>query len=364
MHTTAHTTQPSQRVYCVDLAKAKFQVHTFGPHGERLAQRTYTRAQFKEFFAKAHTARGTVVMEACGSAHHWSRQLRQRSHATELLPAQFVNKARHGNKTDGNDADAIYAVYCDRRVRPVPVKTLEQQDLCAQHRVRELLIGQQTQCINQIRGLLAERGMVGGKGDAGFKALIQRVHAAADGQDDTGEITPLLHHSVALALEHLDQVRTHIKAMDRQLKEAFKASAVATQVETIFGVGLITATAVAGEIGPQVERFADARQFAASLGLTPKESSSGQTRRLGFITQRGDPYLRRLLVQGAHAVLVRCRRRDDALCLFARRLLDAGKLDAKVAVAVANRLARIIYAVIKHNRPYHPAGRRADPAAA
>lgn len=351
MNTIAKSDCASDRVYCVDLAKNKFQVHTFSGHGERLARRMLNRTQFDALFCKAQTPRGLIVMEACGSANHWARRYRERGYRAKLVPAQFVAKRRIGNKNDGNDADAIYAVHTDSRVHPVPVKTLAQQDLCAWHCARERLVGQRTQCINQVRGLLAERGLVQGKGKTGLHALLRQVNETTN-----VEVTAPLQHLVAIIAEQIDELSVHIANIERQLKAALATSPVAQNLKTIFGIGVVTATAFASETGGNVQRFADARQFAAGIGITPREASSGQTRRLGKITKRGNPYLRRLLVQCAQVIVNLRDKRDDALCVLARRLFAMHKLRNTVIVAIANHLARIVYAVIKHGKPYRPGG--------
>lgn len=343
------TTKASDFVYCVDLAKNKFQVHVFSSCAERLQARTLSRTKFDQFFADPSRAGGLVVMEACASSHYWSRCLQQRGYRTKLVPPQFVAKQRLGNKNDGNDADGIYAVHCDARVRPVPAKTLEQQDLCAMHRVRELLVGQRTQYVNQVRGLLAERGCVAARGAVGFTELLRCL-----AEHPTPEVTPSLAQLIGLVAQQIHQIDAQIAVIEDQLQAVLATSPVAQRIDTVFGVGVITATAFAGEYGACLNRFADARQFAASIGITPSENSSGDKRRLGAITKRGNPYLRRLLVQCAQSVLQSSQRRDDALCLLARRLLAKHKLRNTVVVAVANRLARIIYAVMKHGDVYRP----------
>lgn len=349
MNRTANT---EGRIYCVDLAKNKFQVHVYTPSGERLQQRTLSRARFEAFFADPNKPGGLVVMEACGSSHHWARWLQQRGFQTKLVPPQFVAKQRLGNKTDGNDADGIFAVHRDPRVRPVPVKSLEQQDLCAQHRLRELLVKQRTQCINQVRGLLAERGCVAARGDAGFAALLERV-----AQQSGDEITTPFAEMLALIAEQLRVIESQIAVLDARFDLSVLTSPLAQRLDGIFGVGPVTATAFVGEFGSHVERFADARQFAANLGITPGEHSSGERRRLGPVTKRGNGYLRKLLVQCAQAVLMNSATRNDALCVFAQRLLEKHKHRNSVVVALANRLARIIYAVIRHGRDYQPTWR-------
>ena len=211
MNTNANSHTASEPVYCVDLAKNKFQAHTFGPHGERLQQRTLSRKKFDTWLCNPHTPRGLIVMEACGSANYWARRFAERGYRIKLLPAQFVSKRRIGNKTDGNDTDAIFAVHMDKRVKPVPVKSLAQQDLCAWHCVRERLVSQRTQCINQVRGLLAERGMVERTGTAGFKTLLWRVNNEAAPQ-----LTPALQYLVATIVEQIDELNTHIERVEHE----------------------------------------------------------------------------------------------------------------------------------------------------
>lgn len=339
----------ADRVYCVDLAKNKFQLHTFSPGGERIAARTYARSKFDAFFADPAKAGALVVMEACASSQYWARRLASRGYRIKLVPPQFVAKQRHGNKTDGNDADAIFAVHRDPRVRPVPVKTLEQQDLCAMHRARELLMKHRTAHINQIRGLLAERGCIAAKGEAGFSDLLARILS-----QPPAEVTAGLVDTVMLLAEQIRAVEANIDLLDARLKVVRAHSPAAQRLDGIFGVGPVTATAFVGEYGHSVERFADARQFAANIGITPSEHSSGEKRRLGAITKRGNPYLRKLLVQCGQSVVNAAGRRDDAICRFAQRLLAQGKRRNTVIIAVANRLARIIYALFKHQTDYRP----------
>ena len=352
MNITASNAVASALVYCVDLAKNKFQVHSFGAHGARLKQRTLTRSSLAKFFANPNTPRGLVVMEACASAHYWSRWLMHRGYQTKLIPAQFVAKHRIGNKTDGNDADAIYATHCDARVRPVPVKSIEQQDQCSWHRLRARLAAERLRCTNQARGLLAERGCVAAKGQKGFDELMAGIHERED-----AEVTRPLLQMLELIGARIEQIDQQLKYIQDELTEQLRQSPVAQNLDSMLGVGVIIATAMAAETGGNVQRYADACQFAASFGITPKEDSSGERRHLGAITKRGNAYLRTLLVQGAQSVVTVCQRRDDALCLLARRLLAQGKRRKVVALAVANRMARIMYAIIKHGERYRPEGK-------
>lgn len=347
----ANPTTARMPIHCVDLAKEKFQVHSFSHSGECLKRRTLTRRQFERLFGDAQTPRGLIVMEACASASHWCRRFEALGHQTRLLPAQFVAKHRVGNKNDGNDAEAIYATHCDKRVRPVPAKTLEQQDLAALHCARQLLIKQRIQLTNQIRGLLAERGCVAGKGDKGFQLLLARVAERLD-----PEVSEPLLEIVGVQLKVLEALDAQLSVIDQRVNQVARQTPLATRLTSIFGVGPVIATAFVAEHGAGVERYADARQFAASLGLTPTEHSSGATHRLGSITKWGDAYRRRLLTQGANTVVSNCHRHLDPLSDLARRLLDKHKRRNVVTIAVANRMARIIYALLKHPQDYRITG--------
>jgi transposase len=336
-------------VYCVDLAQNKFQIHAFKSTGERIQQRTLSRSRFERFFSSPHGGGAVVVMEACASGHFWSRQLLRNGYHPKLVPPQFAAMHRMGNKTDGNDADAIYATHRDLRVGPVPIKTLEQQDTCAQHRLRELLVRQRVQCINQARGLLAERGIIAIRGDKGFRGLLRRALGFP-----SEEMTPILARLLTVLGEQLKGIEERIAELDRELEVVVAESEVATRIRTVFGVGSVTATAIVGEYGSSVGRYSNARQFAASIGITPKEHSSGERRRLGKITKRGNPYLRWLLMQCAQTIILNCHRRENSLCQFARALIERRKHRNTVRVAVANRLARIIYALMRTGQEYQP----------
>ena len=352
MNTTVTTTNKAAPVYCVDLAKNTFEAHVFTAHGTCKERHRLNRGNFAKWFADAHRVRGVVVMEACASAHFWGRWLTARGYRVRLLPPVFVAQHRVGNKTDGNDADAIFATHGDRRVREVPVRTVAQQDACAWHRLREGLIGQRTQVLNRARGLLAERGCVTARGHTHLHRMMAELHARED-----AEVSRDLLRILEFLGEQCDLIDQQLAKLDDELAAQCAQSPVAQRLDTVLGIGVVTATALAASTGGRVERYADARQFAASVGLTPNERSSGDKRRLGAITRRGDAYLRRLLVQGAQSVIrVSARRPDDALCRFAQRLRDHGKAHNTVAVAVANRMARMAYALIRHGDNYRPSG--------
>jgi transposase len=340
-------------VVCVDLAKDKFQVHQFDRGGACVDARAMTRKQFMGLFVEPPKHACVAVMEACGGSHYWGRYLIERGFEAKLVPAQFVAKLRVGNKNDGNDADAIFAAHKNLRVKPVPVKSVEQQDQSGWHSVRKRLMTEKVACINQARGLMAERGVVVDKGDAGFRELMQALH-----QEPNAETSLSMLQILEMIRLQLQNIERDIDEVEVKLKAFLKASPVAKQIDSVLGIGLITATAVAADTGGCVDRFASGREFAASIGATPKEHSSGEKQHMGGITKRGKSYLRCLLTQGAQSIVNAAFRRDDAICLVARRMFEKGKHRNTVVSAVVNRMARIIWAVIKYGENYRPQGGR------
>lgn len=347
MNATAQSSRVQSPVYCIDLAKTVFQVHRFTRHGRCLGRQRLSRARFSAFVADPNRPRGTVVMEACGSSHYWGRRFQAQGDTVKLVPPQFVAQRRHGNKTDSNDADTIFAVHQDPRVRPVPVKTVAQQDTQAQHRYRELLGDQRTRFINHLRSMLQERGHVERRGDGGLASLVRRL-----GAGELDNVSPALARQLLEVWELIGTVDKKLAALDQAFKTQCREDPVARRLITIFGVGPVTASAVAAAHGDQVSRYASAGQFAASMGTTPREDSSGERRRLGPITRRGNGYLRRLLCQCSQSVVMYAHRRDDALSRLVGRLKAAGKHHNTIVIAVANRLARIMYAMLRDAADY------------
>lgn len=350
MNATAESSRVQTPVYCIDLANTVFQVHRFTTHGRRLARQRLNRAKFKAFVADPHRVRGIVVMEACGGSNHWGRLFQAQGDTVKLVPPQFVAKRRHGNKTDGNDADTIFAVHQDVRVRPVPVKTLAQQDTLARHRLRDLLRRQRNQLICHLRSVLQERGHIERKGDGGLAALVRRL-----GAGELDGVSPDVTRQLLEVWEQIDGLTKQLAAIDKALEVQGRQDPAARRLTTIFGIGPVTATAVVATHGDKAGRYASAAQFAASMGTTPLEDSSGERRRLGSITRRGDAYLRWLLCQCSQSVIQHADRRDDAVSRLVLRLKAAGKHHNTIVVAVANRLARIIYAMLRDGAEYHQA---------
>ena len=279
----------------LDLAKTVFQVHGVGAEGEVVIARKLRRRTMLEFFGRL--APCVVAMEACGSAHHWGRQLVALGHEVKLIPPAHVKPYVRRNKTDAADAAAI----CEAAMRPgqrfVALRSIDNQAAVMRHRVREQLVGQRTALLNALRGHLSEIGLVAA-GGAQHAYRLQRM--LADGADENGEIVIPERVRVALAplAAQIDALDQAIAAIDDKLIETVKADEKVRRLMTIPGVGPVIATAVVATVG-EVASFASGREFAAFLGLTPRQHSSGGKKRLGRITKMGDRYLRKLLVVGA-----------------------------------------------------------------
>lgn len=265
--------------FSVDLAKNKFQVHGFSAVGEKIVAKTLPRAKFLAFLS-ARSERCRVVMEACAASHHWARALRSLGFHPELLPAQHVAALVAGEKNDANDADAIYEAANRPKIRRVAIKSESQQDLLALHRVRDRLVRSRTALINQIRGLLAERGVVFAPRTGTLKQALPRW------LDGAGGPFAILIESLLEAWRSLDQRINHLEG---ELKAHYRASPACQRIGAVEGIGVIGATAITASVG-DARAFHSGRQFAAWMGLTPRERSSGERRYLGSITKRGDGY--------------------------------------------------------------------------
>lgn len=335
----------NSNVYAVDLAKNKFQLHGFDVHGERRFAKTLSRAGMLKFFSD-DKAGAEVVMEACASAHYWGRRLLGLGYRVRLIPAQHVRAYVLGNKTDANDADAIYAVSRRKDIRPVQVKTVIQQDALLVHNTRERLIVARTALINQLRGVLAERGVVfGTRADVLRRELVVWLDSPAE-----GEVTPLLQQWVRDRRAEWAKIDEEIAACDQQMRQWHQSTPECLQISEVEGIGVITATAVVASVG-NAHQFDSGRQFASWLGLTPKEHSSGARRQLGGITKRGDGYLRKLLIHGARSVVLTARHKRDSRSSWINALV-ARSGHNKAVVALANKNARILWALLTTGECY------------
>jgi transposase len=288
-----------------------------------------------------------VGMEACASSHHWCRKLQQRGFRVKLIAAQFVKPYVKSNKNDTVDAEAICEAMSRPGMRFVAVKTVEQQDVQAMHRIREELVGQRTAKANQIRGLVGEYGIVAPVGIQQLRgALPDWLEDAENGL--TGNFRVLLA-DLADDLRHLDD---RITRLDGQIEQTVKQDPVAQRLIKIRGVGPLIASALAGALGDG-KAFKKGRDFAASLGLTPHQHSTGGKERLMGISKRGDAYLRKLLVHGARAVLRHVKDKDDGLSQWLKAL-SARKHVNVVTVALANKTARLAWAIVHGESDYDP----------
>lgn len=333
--------------YAVDLASTVFQVHGYDRQGMRISKKRLSRPRFQAWCA-ALPARTRVVMEATGSAHHWGRLLEARDVQVRLIPPQHVAAMLIGNKTDANDADAIFEASLRPKVRPVPVKSGEQQAILAEHRRREGLIRTRTRTINQLRGLLREFGIVLTTRNGPFRRQVPEVL-----KDAENGLPWRLRTLLAEVYEDLVHVDQQIERIDARLRELACENPLCQRLQAIEGIGPMSATALLATLGTD-QRFTRARQFAASLGLVPREHSSGQQRRLGSITKRGNNYLRYLLVHGARSVVRTAGSKNDPRSRWIQAL-EARAGHNRTCVALANKNARIVWAVFQSGKPYQPA---------
>jgi transposase len=277
----------------VDVAKSVFHIAVSQTPGVVHEHRRLSRSRFERFFAEHPPA--DVLMEACGSAHHWARELQAHGHRVSLLPPAKVSRYRDGTKTDRADAEALLEAARNRKHHPVPVKSIDQQSVTALHRLRSRYLATRTARINAVRGLLREFGVVI---PVGARNVIPRVHAALDDE----VVPPYLRYFFDDALDEIAQLQDRADAIHIVLERLAAQMPDARRLMTIPGIGVLTATALVAFVG-DVRRFRSGRAFAAFLGLTPTEFSSGSTRRLGRITKHGNTYLRMMLIHGARSVL-------------------------------------------------------------
>ena len=331
----------------VDLAKNLIQVHAVDAAGKVVTNRPLKREKFLAWCAQL-PAGCLVAMEACSGAHHWCRQLPQRGLDARMIPAQFVAPYRIQGKSGKNDANDAAAV-CEAASRPhmnfVPPKTLAQQGMLCVHRLRESLKEERTACINRIRGLLAEFGIV-----LPQKPAVLRQHLNDVLEDASNDIAGIARLVLQRAQEHWQELEAHVQWCDQRIAAHQKDDEQVQRAAELKGVGPITASAVVATVG-DFKQFKNGAQFGAWLGLTPKQNSSGGKTSLGSITKRGSNYLRTLLIQGAKAAVLTGKHNDDPISQWAQRLRERGGWQ-KAAVALANKNARILWAVMTGNRRY------------
>lgn len=327
----------------LDLAKNVFQVHGLDDQGKVVVRKALRRSQMLPFFAKLSPC--LVGIEACGTSHYWARELSKLGHEVRLMPPAYVKPYVKRGKTDAADAEAICEAVTRPTMRFVPVKSEAQQAVLSMHRARDLMVKQRTQLVNMMRGLLAEFGLDIAQG---INRALEKARAIVDGESP--DVPPEAVRIVERLSRQALDVHAQVREIERDLLAWQRKSDLSTRLMTIPGIGTIGATALAATV-TDPHQFRSGRQFAAWLGLTPLQKSSGGKERLGHITKMGDKYLRKLLVVGMTAVVRHAKNKPETvdprlLALLARKPVRL------VTVALANKTARIVWAVMVRGEVY------------
>lgn len=327
----------------IDLAKSVFQLHGVDQHGKPTLQRQLKRNQVLKFFARQEPC--LIGLESCASAHFWARKLQAQGHTVKLMAPQFVKPYVKTNKSDAADAEAICEAVERPNMRFVPVKTIDQQAVLALHRARQGFVKARTAQSNQIRGLLGEFGVIIPQG---INSIYQRIPAILEDADN---------ELPALFRQLLERLRDHLKTLDEQAVELEKqivawhqSNEDSQRLARVPGIGPLTASALVASVS-DAKQFRNGRQFAAWLGLVPRQHSSGGKPLLLGISKRGDCYLRTLLIHGARAVLRLTERQPEALKQWLTKLTERRHTNV-VSVALANKHARIVWALLAYRREY------------
>jgi transposase len=331
----------------VDLAKNVFQLHGVDRHEKVVWKRRLSRAKWLQVLLKQVEPGCEIGMEACAGAHHWARELESRGYIVKLIPPQFVKPYVKSNKNDANDAEAICEAMSRPGMRFVTVKSVAQQDIQATHRIRSELMSQRTAKANQIRGLVAEYGLVAPRTLYALRAAIPDWLEDAD-NDLTDHFRSLLH-GLWLDLVALDD---RLRELDRAIEQLANSNPMTRRLQQLRGVGPMVATALIATVG-DAGQYHKGRQMAASLGLTPRQCSSGDKQRLLGISKRGDVYLRTLLVHGARAVVSQAKHKDDRLSRWVTGIAQRRHPNV-AAVALANKTARMAWAMLRNETDYDP----------
>jgi transposase len=325
----------------LDLAKHVFQVHGIDASGAPVVRKRLRRSEVLTFFARLPSC--LIGLEACATAHYWARELRAIGHEVRLMPAQYVKAYVKRNKNDAADAEAICEAVRRPTMRFVAIKTAEQQAALLVHRGRERLVRQRTALVNALRAHLAEFGVIAPLGLRNVARLIDIVRDESDAR-----LPDLARRVLRVLAEQVEQLQTAVAAMEEQLTAWHKSNPVSQRLATIPGIGPIIATAIASTV-VEASGFRSGREFAAWLGLVPRQHSTGGKTRLGGISKRGNQYLRRLLINGASANLLRSKATNaDPWVIGLRRRRPS----LVVAVALANKTARIAWAVMHRQENY------------
>ena len=333
----------------IDLAKNVFQVHGVSEFGKTVLKKQLKREQVAAFFANMPPT--LIGMEACGSAHHWARLLESLGHSVKLMAAQFVKPYVKTNKNDAADAEAICEAVTRPNMRFVPIKNVEQQAVLSLHRVRQGFVRERTAQANQIRGLLSEFGLVIPQGIA---HIAQRVPELIE--DASNELPGSFRMLIQRLLDHLKELGRQAGEIEAQIQAWHRQSDLSRKLEKIPGIGPITASALVATIG-DAKNFDNGRQVAAWLGLVPRQHSSGGKSNLLGMSKRGDCYVRTLLIHGARSAILASKRKAEQAGWLHELLQRRNQNIA--AVALANKNARIVWALLVHGGEFDPGYTRA-----
>ncbi len=328
----------------IDLAKDVFQLHGNNSEGLCVLRKKLRRSQLLQFVANLPPCK--VVMEACSSSNHWGREFSKLGHEVRLISPQFVKPFVKTNKNDSNDAEAIAEAAVRPAMRFVPIKEIWQQELQALHRARSLFVAQRIALTNSVRGFLREQGQFCEAGTNSIRKAVGQV--LSDELKFSGIYRDLLMRMLA----SIESIQKQIEVLDQQIKKIADTDERCVRIQKINGVGPMTATAIVAAAGDS-KNFKNGRHFSAWLGLVPRQKSSGGRDQLLGISKRGDAYIRCLLIHGARAALQFANKREDYRSKWAtRKAEERGK--NKAAVALANRNARVIWAMLARNECYKP----------
>ena len=331
----------------VDLAKNVFQLHGVD-RGEKTVWRRRLRREDWIKVLKERVEPGCEIgMEACSGAHHWARELLKLGYSVKLIPPQFVKPYVKSNKNDANDAEAICEAMSRPGMRFVAVKSVEQQDVQAMHRVRSGLVEQRTAKASQIRGLVAEYGLVVPRELVRLRVALPRWL-----EDQANGLSASFRRLLEGLREDLVRLDERVKELDREIERLAQSDPTAKRLMQLRGVGPITATALVATVG-NARQFVNGRQMSAALGLTPRQHSSGGRERLLGISKRGDAYLRTLLIHGARAVIRTAPAKDDRLSKWVTRLAARSHINV-AAAALANKTTRMAWAMLSRGTNYEP----------
>jgi transposase len=327
----------------IDLAKNTFSLCGSNVHGKVLFRKTLQRDKLLAFIAQQPPC--LIGMEACSGAHYWARQFQSLGHTIGIMAPKFVTPFRKGGKNDSNDAAAIAQAVAHPEMHFVTVKSAEQQAALCLHRLREGLVADRTAQVNRLRGLLSEFGIVIPQGFGEAKRTIPAI------LDDTNNALPVLARRLLRdAYDHLEHIHQQVLAYDREIESIARLNEDAKRLTAIPGIGPITATALLATVG-DFKQFKNGRQFAAWLGLTPRQYTTGGKTRLGRITKRGDVYLRTLLIHGARSVVARREQKLDAVGHWIKALVNRAGFKC-AAVALAAKQARMVWAIMTKQSEY------------